>query len=63
MKKVVIIGVGSTMFTRQILSSFYCHPEQAKFQVTLENLDGDSLKQPLTHKLSAQEILVAAWSQ
>ena len=47
MKKVTIIGAGSTMFTRQILSSLYCHPELASLQVVLEDLDSTTLKQSL----------------
>lgn len=59
MKKVVIIGAGSTMFTRQILSSLYCHPELAKLRVTLEDLNPESLKQTfaLARKMLAQENL------
>lgn len=57
MKKVTIIGAGSAMFTRRILSSLYCHPELASLQVVLEDVDASALRQSLAlaHKMLEQE--------
>ncbi|SHO43068.1 alpha-galactosidase [Desulfopila aestuarii] len=57
MKKIAIIGAGSTMFTRQILSSLYCYRELAELQVTLEDLDQAALSRTLAlaHKMLTQE--------
>ncbi|MGD9211638.1 MAG: hypothetical protein PVI90_12710, partial [Desulfobacteraceae bacterium] len=57
MNKVTIIGAGSTMFTRQILSSLYCYPELAELHVTLEDLDAKFLERTLalTYKMLEQE--------
>lgn len=57
MKKIAIIGAGSTMFTRQLLSSLYCHKELAGLQVVLEDIDTKALQRSfdLARKMLEQE--------
>ncbi len=57
MKKLAIIGAGSTMFTRQILSSLYCHQDLADLRVSLQDIDRQAMERSLAiaRKMLSQE--------
>ncbi len=47
MPKIVIIGAGSVMFTRQLLSSIFSYPSLSAARIVLEDVDEQVLARTL----------------